>query len=230
VASDRASYGGAAVLLEEAGRLSRAAGDPRREAYGLALRGRLHLLRGNLPVAGDLLDESTRIAEREHWLAFLPWPQALRGEVRLQSGDIEAADRTLQQAFARACQLGDPCWEGISARGLALAAEESGRTDRAFELLAEARARCTRHCDPYVWLHVYILDAQSRLGLRRGHPDTRMWVETMRELASRTGMKELTVRSMLHAAALGDEGAAEAARLLAADIDNPVLRGLVEAG
>jgi hypothetical protein len=40
-------------------------------------------------------------------------------------------------------------------------------------------------------------------------------------------MRELTVRSMLHGAALGDEGDAVAATLLAADIDNPVLTALL---
>jgi len=36
-------------------------------------------------------------------------------------------------------------------------------------------------------------------------------------------MRELTVRSMIHGAALGNEGDAAAAVLLAADIENPVL-------
>ena len=45
----------------------------------------------------------------------------------------------------------------------------------------------------------------------------------MRELASRTGMRELTVRALLHSAALGDAGDAAAAALLAAEVDNDVL-------
>ena len=49
----------------------------------------------------------------------------------------------------------------------------------------------------------------------------------MRERASRTGMRELTVRSLLHAARLGDDDAADAARLLGADIDSPALAALV---
>ncbi|SDJ86074.1 hypothetical protein SAMN05216282_101102 [Cryobacterium psychrotolerans] len=46
-------------------------------------------------------------------------------------------------------------------------------------------------------------------------------------LASRTGMKELMVRSPLHAEALGDESAGQAARLLGAEIDNPALADLL---
>jgi hypothetical protein len=51
----------------------------------------------------------------------------------------------------------------------------------------------------------------------------------MLDHASRTGMRELTVRAMLHQAAAGVRGDAEAATLLAGDIDNPVLAPLVAA-
>ena len=33
--------------------------------------------------------------------------------------DVVAAAACLEQSFARACQMGDPCWEGIAGRGLA---------------------------------------------------------------------------------------------------------------
>ena len=49
---------------------------------------------------------------------------------------------------------------------------------------------------------------------------------TMREQASRTGMRELTVRALLHSAALGDAGDAAAAALLAAEVDNDQLTTL----
>ena len=154
----------------------------------------------------------------DHWLAFLPWPQALLGEVRLGRADRDGAAELLQHAFARACRLGDPCWEGMAARGLALVAEAAGDTERAFGLLADARARCSRLADPYLWLDGYILDAQCELGRRHGHADTRVWVETMRNLASRTGMRELALHSLLHGAALGSEGDGVAAAVLADEI------------
>ena len=56
---------------------------------------------------------------------------------------------------------------------------------------------------------------------------TREWVAAMRERASRTGMRELTVRALLHSAALGDAGDGEAAALLAAEVDNDVLAALL---
>ena len=49
----------------------------------------------------------------------------------------------------------------------------------------------------------------------------------MRELASRTGMRELTVRALVHSAALGNAGDAAAAALLATEVDNDKLSTLV---
>ncbi len=216
VQSDRGNYGAAGDLLEEAIELSVLAEDPRRRAFALSMLGRINLLREDFDTAAEQLDASIELAERDHWLAILPWPQALRGEVQLARGDPAGATDLLRQAFARACQLGDPCWEGMSARGLAMVAASSGETTRAFELLSDARSRCNRLADPYVWLDAYILDAQCDLGIRHGHEGTEYWVDTMKSLASRTGMRALTVRSLLHGAALGNDGDAAAAALIGA--------------
>ncbi len=227
VASDRAEYPRAISLLQQATRLSRNALEPRREAFGLSMLGRIGLLRGDLVDAARLLRAAINLAERDHWLSFIPWPQALLGQVLLSQGELAAASDTLEQSFARACQIGDPCWEGISARGLALVTEASGDVGRAFTVLLDARSRSTRLADPYRWLDVHILDALCELGRRHGHAQTRRWVDDMRDGASRTAMRELTVRAMLHNAALGDRGDAEAAAMLAVDIDNPQLGPLV---
>lgn len=227
VESDRADYPRAARLLTEAIALSRTAGDPRREAYALSMLGRVNLFRGDLDPAADQLDAAIALAEQHQWLAFLPCPQGLRGELELRRGDAAGAAAVLEQAFARACQLGDPCWEGMAARGLALVAEATGDPGRAFDLLSDARARCNRLADPYVWLDGYILDAQCELGIRHGHPERARWTERLRDLSSRTGMRELTVRAHLHGAALGEPGQAAAAALIAADIENPALHLLL---
>jgi len=219
VESDRANYRRSSDFLKEAVALSRASGERRREAYALALLGRHRFFRGDLEAAAAQVDASIELAGREHWLAFLPWPQSFRGEVQLARNDVDGAAAILQQAFARACQLGDPCWEGAAARALALVAEAAGDADRAFAQLADARARSNRLADPYLWLDGYILDAQCQLGVLHGHPHTRAWIEALRQLAERTGMRELAMRSLQHGAALGEEGAAAAAASLAADID-----------
>lgn len=229
VASDRADYPRATSLLAEAIELSRGAGEPRREAFGLSMLGRIHLLRGELDEALTHLRATVELAERDRWLFFLPWPQALLGQALLSQGNLAEASGCLEQSFARACQISDPCWEGISARGLALVAEASDDVDLAFKVLLDARSRANRLEDPYVWLDVHILDALCELGRRHVHPSTAQWVDTMHERASRTGMRELTVRAVVHRAALGSRADAEAAELLARDIDNPLLLPLVAA-
>ena len=103
-------------------------------------------------------------------------------------------------------------------------ADIQGQPGRAFEGLTDARQRCRRLADPYVWLDAYILDAQCEIGRRHNHPDVATWVDTLQDLAARTGMKEMTLRSLLHGAALGREADAMAATLLAADVDNPILK------
>jgi DNA-binding SARP family transcriptional activator len=220
VHSDRGNYRRATGLLEQAITLARAHRQPRRHAYALSMLGRINLFRGALDAAAEQLDESIDLAERDHWLAFLPWPQALRGETQLARADPAGAADLLQQAFARARQLGDPCWEAMSARGLALTAEAAGDTSRAFTLLSDARTRSHRLAEPYLWLDGYILDAQCDLGRRYAHPDTSTWVGTMQDLTARTGMKDLTLRSLRHGAALGNQDNAAAAALLAPEIEN----------
>jgi tetratricopeptide (TPR) repeat protein len=227
VESDRANYARARELLDDGQRLASSIGLPRVEAYALSMLGRVHLLVGDLDAADACLEEAVRVAEGDHWLAFLPWPQALRGEVALARNDPDAAGESLRHAFARACQLGDPCWEGLSSRGLAILAEATGEVEQAFDLLADARKRSNRFSDPYVWLDGHILDAQCDLGIRHGHPDTSDWVSEMKDLTSRTDMKELLARAMLHGAQLGNPGDASAAALLAGEIDNPLLAALV---
>ena len=230
VYSDLGSYPQAVDLLEGAVRVAGVADDPRRAAYALSMHGRVDLLCGRLDDAAVRLAESVALAERGHWLSFLPWPEALQGELHLARQEPGAAAQVLERAFARACQLGDPCWEGMAARGLALVAESAGRTELAFDTLLDARSRSNRVTDPYVWLDAHILDALCTLGRRHSHPQTAHWVVAMRELAARTGMRELSVRALLHSAALGGAGDAAAAELLAADLDNELLGALVERG
>jgi tetratricopeptide (TPR) repeat protein len=227
VVSDRAEYPRATALLQDAVSASREVDEPRRAAFALSMLGRVSLLRGDLAEATELLTAAGDLAERDHWLSFLPWPQALLGQAYLSLGDLDTATRTLEQSFARACQIGDPCWEGISARGLALLAEARGDTDEAFAVLLDARARANRLADPYVWLDAHILDALCEIGRRHGHDQTATWADAMLDLSSRTGMRELTVRAMLHEAAGGIRGDAGAAALLAVDIDNPQLAPLL---
>jgi hypothetical protein len=63
--------------------------------------GRVHLLTGDLGSAAARPDQSIRIAERDHRLAFLPWPHALPGEP-------DRAVALLADARTRTNRLADP--------------------------------------------------------------------------------------------------------------------------
>ena len=110
-----------------------------------------------------------------------------------------------------------------------MAASSNGDTDLAFDILSDARTRCNRLADPYVWLDAYILDAQCHLGRSVGHPNTADWVETLRDLTLRTGMRELAVRALVHGEGIGRETDGDAARLRSIEIDNPALHAIVAA-
>jgi hypothetical protein len=189
--------------------------------------GRAHLLRDDLDLAGAALDESLELAERERWTAFKPWPEALRAELDLRCGSPQAAADRSERAFRLACQLADPCWEGMTVRVRALIGAAQGDGAAAHALLADARARATRVGDPYQWMHAHILDALAGVAIEIGAPDAEAVIEALARLAARTGMRELVVRAHVHRAQLGDPGAGGAARLLASEIDNPALDRLL---
>jgi tetratricopeptide (TPR) repeat protein len=221
--SDRADYEKAHNLLNLAVEYSRTEGDCRQEAYATSLLGRMAFLLGNLDSATRLQNQSIELGQSDGWLAFLPWPQALLGEIQLERGDRHSASRILEQAFARACQIGDPCWEGVSGRGLALLAEAKGEPKQAFIILEDAAERCSRLSDTYIWAEAYILDTQCSLGLVHGHEDTPEWIEKLYDLVTRTGMRELQVKAMIHRTRLGIGDEHNAAVNLAEDIGNPRL-------
>ncbi|MEK9663547.1 MAG: BTAD domain-containing putative transcriptional regulator [Candidatus Nanopelagicales bacterium] len=229
IESDRAEYSRAVEHLRAAATLAEEVGLLRGHAYATSMLGRVHLMTGDLDAASDELSLSMGSCEAEHWLSFLPGPPALLGVFLLARADVAGATSALEHAFARACQVGDPCWEGISARGLALVADAAGDAAGAFALLDEAGARSSRVADAYVWLDAYILDARCALGRRHGHPETGAWVDALSSLAERTGMRELRVRALVHGAALGRAGDAEVAARLAEAIESPILRALVAA-
>ena len=98
---------------------ARRCGDVRQAAWSLAILGRALLLRGQLPEAVEALDDSLALVAEEGWVAFQPFPEALRAEVALRQGDPDRAIALLDHAFALGCRIGDPCWEAIAARARA---------------------------------------------------------------------------------------------------------------
>ena len=223
VLTDTGHYQRAIAELSRSLRLSNDAGDGTQTAFTLAMLGRAHLLRDELEPAAAAFDESLARARSENWTAFTPWPQALRGDVDLATGATETAVERYEHAFALACQLGDPCWEGIAARGIGRAAAARDEIDKALEWLTEARARCVRLPDAWLWIEAYTLDALCALAVEHRLPAAAAWIEALAALAARTGMRQFAATANLYRGRLGDDAALTAARLQAAEIDNPAL-------
>jgi DNA-binding SARP family transcriptional activator len=227
--SDMALYRDALLSLQRSVDAAMSTGNRRQAAWSASLIGRIHLLRGESTQAAGALEESMALVAAERWTAFAPWPESLRAEVHRTEGHVEVAADQYAHAFALACQLGDPCWEGIAARGAGLLQADAGDLGSALQWLEDGVARCTRWPDAYRWVNGYVLDATCDVAVAAGRPDAARWVERLADTAARGGMRELVVRSHLHRARLGQPGALEAAKLAAADLDNPVIAELVAA-
>jgi DNA-binding SARP family transcriptional activator len=226
VLSDTAHYPEAISLLRKATQQAELLGDRKQHAYALSMLGRALLLQGDLAEATRMLDHSVALA-KQLWTAFLPWPQSLRAEVDMQMGDMESAAERFEHAFALGCQLGDPCWEGIAGRGRGCIAISRGDAGGAIEILLDAIARSSRLPDGYLWAKAYALEALCGLAILEKLPQATLWIADLQTIAARSGMRELTVRALMHRAALGDLASGRAARLLVDEIASPRLYALI---
>lgn len=218
--SDSARYPEAIATLTESVALARFAGARRQEAWSLSILGRAHLLRGDNGPAGEALGECLELVRSEAWTAFLSWPESFAAEIDLREERVDRATEAFDHAFALACQVGDPCWQGVAGRGRALVALERTGPDEARVRLQDARRRCSALPDSYQWVVGYVLDALCATD--------EAWTGPLEQLAARTGMRELVARAYLHRAAAGDPTALDAAGLLVDGIDNPALADAYE--
>ncbi|HEV3496434.1 MAG TPA: SARP family transcriptional regulator, partial [Actinomycetes bacterium] len=146
----------------------------------------------------------------------------------LRAGRVDAATEQLEHAWALATHLGDPCWEGMAARGLGLLSAARGDHPGATAWLTEARTRCNRTTDRYQWVSAHVLDAVITLAIDHGkEAEATRLTDALASLAARGDMRELVVRAHLHRSRLGDPSALTTARMLATDIDNPALEPLL---
>jgi hypothetical protein len=109
---------------------------------------------------------------------------------------------------------------------MGLVAAHRGDAATALQWVAEARHRCVRLPDAYLWVEGYCLDALCSLALDQQRAEASQWIHDMQALAARTRMRELAARAYAHQGKLGDQAAIDAARVLSAEVDNPDLRRL----
>jgi len=222
VMSDTANYSASMAMLGQAILQAQDQQDKKQLAYALSMMGRVLLLHGDLSEAAKILDSSIALAQ-QMWTAFLPWPQSLRAEVDMLSGKVDAAAERFERAFALGCQLGDPCWEGIAGRGLGCIAMSRGDATTAIEILLDAITRSTRLPDGYLWAKAYAMEALCGLAIAEQRPEATLWIDDLQKISARSGMRELTIRALLHRSSMGDASSAKAAEVLIREVDNPVL-------
>jgi hypothetical protein len=167
--SDQGSTAESLEVLGESVDRARTAGHRRQAGWSLSIAGRAHLLRGEDDAAASALAETLALVHDERWMAFLPWPQALQAELEIRRGRLATAATTLDSSWQLACQVGDPCWEGMAARGLGVLAARAGRRAAAATWLQDAHRRCTRWPDRYVWVQAHVLDAVCTSRLPGAH-------------------------------------------------------------
>lgn len=226
ILSDLAHYPAAMETLQGAARSAQEAGQAKQVIYAESMLARVLILRGELELAKPVLDRAVD-QSRRLWTAFLPWPLSFQAEIDLIEGRVDSAAERFEHAFALGCQLSDPCWEGIAGRGLGLVAMARGDSERSEEILLNTLGRCARLPDAYLWGKAYVLEALCRIGIARRSALMHQRVGELMDIAARTGMRELVMRTHLLRAALGDQDGVAAARMLAAEIDNPALELLI---
>jgi len=223
VRSDQGQTSRAIELLTESAATAGAFQKPRLTAWALTFLGRTHLLRDEQAEARKALERAMDVVRAAGWMTFQALPQSLIGSVELAEGRVEQASEAFEAAFALGCQIGDPCWEGMGARGIGLVLLARGDVDEAIRWLDDARVRCVRIPDAYLWIHAYCIDTLAQVAIDNGVAGADRWVNDLDAVAARTGMNELLVRAQLHRGALGMPGALDSARVFADRIDNPAV-------
>jgi DNA-binding SARP family transcriptional activator len=219
LASDTARYADAVTALTESGRLAKAVGNRRQQAFSEALLGRVRLLQGELEPAAACLDRALDWIAEEHWTAFEPFVAGVRGETYLAAGQLEEAAELIDRSWVMADLAGDHCY-------MALAAGAEARLFLAHGDLAAAEHWVDRGLEPkpwYLWYSARLLDTAAEVAIAARSPRASEFVGRLGELASRSGMREFVVRAQSHRAVLGDEAAAQTVPWLAKEINNPAL-------
>lgn len=187
--SDRGAFEEAVGSLGEGIDTLHAAGD-RWEAFAVSFLARAHLRAGDATEAHSLATRSVVLARESRWLSLVPWCMAQEGEAALRGDDRQSAHRLFSEAFALGCEIGDPCWESMSLRGLALLESTAGRAESARAMLRESVERCVRMSDTYRWAEAVVLTDLVELesGADRAHLDRALWLARhgpMADLATR---------------------------------------------
>jgi len=165
----------------------------------LAHLGRAYLLAGDSGAARGPLEESLALSRSRAWAGVTAAPLALLGHVALAEDELDTARELLEQAFARACQVSDPCWETWSTHGLGLHANAIGDHRTAVTHLADAVARSRPERGGHLWSRVWAIIDAVRVARQVGDTRGETWYADGLATAQRCGMRQLA-DDLLHIA------------------------------
>jgi len=227
--ADLGRHEAAALLLSRSARIAASVDRPRQQLWSLGLLARSLLLAGRVGPAGEAAQASLSGARAARWNAFLPWPQAIHAECLAVVGRWNEARAEAEEAFALATELGDPCWEGMAGRVMSRLIQHDGDSDTAWSWIVDARRRCDRVPDRYVWVSSYIGLAQLELAASVDHALARTLATRLREDATRADLPEFQAWALTYQAASGDQDALGLARAVGGTVDNPLLHARIAA-
>jgi DNA-binding SARP family transcriptional activator len=222
--ADQGHHDRAAQLLDASARAAAAAGSIRQEAWSAGVLARSLLLAGDRAGALAAAGHSMEICDRERWNAFLPWPQSWRAHCLAAAGDWGKARDDAEGAYALACQLGDPCWEGMAGRALAMLALQSGDADDASEWIIDARRRCDRFPDRYVWVSGFVALGQLEIATRVQPELVLPLARRLHAEALRMDLAEFVTWAMVYQAEAGERPNLSLVRAMAEQVANPALQ------
>jgi DNA-binding SARP family transcriptional activator len=222
--ADQGRHDSAVRLLSQSAKTAALAGSRRQEAWSTGVMARSLLLAGRVEDARSAAERSICICDRERWNAFVPWPQALRAHCLAAAEQWEQAREDAENAFALACQLGDPCWEGMAGRALALLALHAGDGKAAARWITDARRRCDRVPDRYVWVSGFVGLGQLEIAARHQRDLLVPLARRLYQDALRADLPEFIAWALIYQAEAGDLANLPMARTLAAGVVNPALQ------
>jgi DNA-binding SARP family transcriptional activator len=222
--ADQGRHDCAVQLLGQSAKTAAMAGSPRQDAWSTGVMARSLLLAGCLEQARAAAERSIAICDRERWNAFVPWAQALRAHCLAAAGQWDQAREEAENAFALACELGDPCWEGMAGRALAVLALHAGDGAAATEWIADARRRCDRVPDRYVWVSGFVGLGQLEIAASQQSDLVMPLARRLYQDALRADLPEFIAWALIYQAEAGDAANLPTVRTLAAGIVNPALR------
>ena len=222
-----AHYVEAERALRELVAIARRTGETRLISFGISVLAGVFLHRGEYDQARQLAQEAADLAAASGSLALIALTTAKLGEVELAEGSVGVGRPLAERAMALSDQIHETCVQSMAGVQLGLLDLTRGDLDRAVAHLAAAWSKPVLLPD-HVWKGALALETLCDVAVREKLPHARKWVTDLESLAGRTGMRELLTKAYLLRHRLGDD-TAEAAALLAAEIENPLLHEQVRA-